>query len=314
MKNFSAERFIRSILITILLAIFCISIAELAACRYYDRETYDKIVAPIRRCSAFIQRTTADTARRGVEITLFAADRTAQAAFAFSVGVQNTWTNAMVSLHSALEDLNRQRAEEPAIVEDIDPDPSITKLDRDGDTLFLVSGTHKTIYFNQGDDPWASQPFGADDIGRYGCGPTAMAMVVANFTNYETDPAAMAQWAYEHGYWARQSGSYLSIIQGTANAYGLPASSITEKTPEAVTDILEGGSYIVALMGPGHFTKSGHFIVLRGVTPDGQVLIADPSSVERSLTVWDPAIILDELSHSTAHGAPLWKISPPAKS
>ena len=46
-------------------------------------------------------------------------------------------------------------------------------------------------------------------------------------------------------------------------------------------------------MGPGHFTNGGHFIILRGVTLDGSVLVADPASQERSLTTWDPCATYD---------------------
>ena len=66
---------------------------------------------------------------------------------------------------------------------------------------------------------------------------------------------------------------------------------------------------LVALMGPGHFTKGGHFILLRGVTLTGTLLVADPNSVERSLAEWEPQLILDELSSSTNNGAPLWVLS-----
>ena len=69
------------------------------------------------------------------------------------------------------------------------------------------------------------------------------------------------------------------------------------------------GQLLVALMGPGHFTDGGHFIVLRGVTLTGQVLVADPNSRERSLALWDPQLILDELSDSRSSGAPLWCFS-----
>ena len=62
-------------------------------------------------------------------------------------------------------------------------------------------------------------------------------------------------------------------------------------------------------MGPGHFTQGGHFILLRGVTLSGMILVADPNSEERSLMEWDPQLILDELSASTASGAPLWVLS-----
>jgi hypothetical protein len=62
-------------------------------------------------------------------------------------------------------------------------------------------------------------------------------------------------------------------------------------------------------MGPGHFTQRGHFILLRGTTLSGEVLVADPNSRERSLTAWDPQLILDELSSHTSDGAPLWALS-----
>lgn len=42
----------------------------------------------------------------------------------------------------------------------------------------------------------------------------------------------------------------------------------------------------------------------------GTILVADPNSEERSLMEWEPQLILDELSASTANGAPLWVLSP----
>lgn len=32
---------------------------------------------------------------------------------------------------------------------------------------------------------------------------------------------------------------------------------------------------VIAIMAPGHFTTTGHFIVLRGITEEGKVLVAD---------------------------------------
>ena len=77
---------------------------------------------------------------------------------------------------------------------------------------------------------------------------------------------------------------------------------------------LSGGSVFVALMGPGHFTTNGHFIVLRGVTMDGRVLVADPNSRQRSLTAWDPQLLLDERSGSTGSGGPMWRFTVAARS
>ena len=166
-----------------------------------------------------------------------------------------------------------------------------------------------TVYYNQTDSQWANQPYGSDNIGVYGCGPVAMAMVISTMTDTAMDPAAMAQWAADNGYWASESGTYHSFIQGAAAAFGLQASSCP-RTAQDLEEALLAGNLLVALMGPGHFTDGGHFIVLRGITLSGQVVVADPNSRENSLTAWDPQIIFDELSNSTVHGAPLWVISP----
>ena len=145
----------------------------------------------------------------------------------------------------------------------------------------------------------------------YFCGPTAMAMAVSSLTSTAIDPAEMAQWCVENRYWARKHGSYLSIVSGAAEAYGLTCTPLSpeELDPDLLVSYLATGQVIAALMGPGHFTSRGHFILLRGVTLDGSILVADPASVERSLTLWDLDLILEELSASRHHGAPLWVLS-----
>ena len=63
----------------------------------------------------------------------------------------------------------------------------------------------------------------------------------------------------------------------------------------------------MALMYEGHFTSSGHFIVLRGVR-NGKILVADPASYSRSETEWDLEIILDESGYNAGAGGPFWII------
>lgn len=208
------------------------------------------------------------------------------------------------------EEIESQLAGDPAISNEFPlVDPAVSELVTEGDQQVLIGNGLHTIYFNQTDPRWADKPYGTDSIAGYACGPTAMAMVVSTLTDQIVDPPTMAQWAVDHGYWASQSGTYHSFIQGASQAFGLECQSFTERTPEALQNALLSGDLLVALMGPGHFTQGGHFIVLRGTTLEGQVLVADPNSVDRSLTAWDPQIIFDELSTSTAAGAPLWEIS-----
>ena len=81
----------------------------------------------------------------------------------------------------------------------------------------------------------------------------------------------------------------------------------TASEPQRILDTLSSGKLVVAIMSKGHFTSSGHFIVLRGVQ-DGKLLVADPASYTRSQQTWDLSIILNEASRSAGAGGPFWII------
>lgn len=171
-----------------------------------------------------------------------------------------------------------------------------------------LDGATEVVYYNQLDERWADLPYGTDNIGGYGCGPTSMAIVVSSLTDQTVDPPTMAEWAYQNGYWCSGNGSYHSLIPGAAEGFGLQWESISTDDPQAVVDALASGKLIVALMSKGHFTSSGHFMVLRGVTSEGKILVADPASKKRSEQEWDISIILDEARKGAAAGGPLWAI------
>lgn len=175
-----------------------------------------------------------------------------------------------------------------------------------GDIRFS-DGATQVVYYNQLDKRYASMPYGTDDIGTYGCGPTCMAMVVSSLTNETVDPAEMARWAYENGYWCSRSGSYHSLIPGAAKAWGLPVQGCGKTEGQRIVDALSQGKLVVAIMLKGHFTSSGHFIVLRGVE-NGKILVADPANYTRSQQAWDLSIILNEASGRAGAGGPFWII------
>ena len=175
-----------------------------------------------------------------------------------------------------------------------------------GDIRFS-DGATQVVYYNQLDKRYASKPYGTDDIGTYGCGPTCMAMVVSSLTSETVDPVEMACWAYENGYWCSRSGSYHSLIPGAAKAWGLPVQGCGKTEGQRIVDALSQGKLVVAIMLKGHFTSSGHFIVLRGVE-NGKILVADPANYTRSQQAWDLAIILNEASGRAGAGGPFWII------
>lgn len=177
----------------------------------------------------------------------------------------------------------------------------------DEDILLGRDGEIQVVYYNQLDERWKDEPYGQDKIGTHGCGPTSMSIVVSTFTGTNVDPIEMAEWSYENGYYCPGGGSYHSLIPKAAEHWGLFVDMSLEG--EDVADALAEGKLVVALMSKGHFTKSGHFIVLRGITPEGRVLVADPASLKRSNQEWDLSLILNEAKKRVGAGGPFWAIS-----
>lgn len=175
-----------------------------------------------------------------------------------------------------------------------------------GDVRF-TDGVTEVVYYNQLDERYAGEPYGTDHIGGYGCGPTAMAIVVSSLAGEQVDPVQMAEWSYQNGYWCKGSGSYHALIPAAAENWGLAVEGCSASEPQRILDALAEGKLVVAIMSKGHFTKSGHFIVLRGVQ-DGRILVADPASYNRSGQQWELSIILKEASRGAAAGGPFWII------
>lgn len=177
------------------------------------------------------------------------------------------------------------------------------------DGVLFTGGATDVVYYCQLDPKWAHQPYGTDEIGSHGCGPTAMSIVVSSLCSGAYDPIYMANWAYQNGYWAKGAGSYHTLICGAAKAFGLIGEGCPYTDPQRIVDTLENGGLVVALMGPGHFTRSGHFIVLRGVTEAGGILVADPASYTKSEQVWPLETIIAESIKHAADGGPFWAIT-----
>ena len=309
-------RLVRNIILVALLAVLCIGGVELAACRHFAPETYDRIVAPVRYAATVVADTGKAALNAAGQFCNSVAVKTVELATQAAQHVSNLaaqTADALDELINGPEVVILQVVTPPP--EDSQPpvtDPPSTQVMEVNGQQVLTGGVAPVTYFCQSDEEWADQPYGTDPIGPYGCGPTAMAMAIASLTDTDTDPAKMAAWAVEHGYWARRSGSYHSIVRGTARAFGLEVEALPSRTADEVRRVLREGKLLVALVGPGHFTDGGHFILLRGVTLSGDVLVADPNSLERSLELWDPQIVLDELSSARDNGAPLWVLSAPA--
>lgn len=146
--------------------------------------------------------------------------------------------------------------------QNINPDGTGNYTTDFGDIVFTNADT-PVVYYNQTDARWGSKLYGrTGTIGWEGCGPTALAMVVASMTKNKVTPYDVALWSAQNGYRCEGNGSYHSLIPNGGEHYGLTVDRIGKDSKKLV-EALESGKLVIAIMAPGHFTTTGHFIVLR---------------------------------------------------
>ncbi len=144
--------------------------------------------------------------------------------------------------------------------------------------------------FLQWDERWGYHLYGGNLLAVTGCGPTCLSMVAVYFTgNVSLTPAYIADMAENNGYYVEGVGTDWSMMTQGAAVLGISGQQITI---DDIYPVLESGGVIIASVGPGHFTKGGHFIVLAGVR-DGGIIINDPNSKANSQKFWQ----LDEFSN-----------------
>jgi hypothetical protein len=162
--------------------------------------------------------------------------------------------------------------------------------------------------YMQTDPRWAKRPYrvtGEDaTIGGSGCGPTCAAMLITTLTGKAVTPVDTCEWSTQHGYKALNQGTYYSYFTpqfkahgiictrlNTANVYGKPK----EKVHDTVLELLKDGYYIIACMGKGLWTKSGHYIVAWWC--DGKVYINDPASTKEERLMGDLATFRSQVKY-----------------
>ncbi len=171
--------------------------------------------------------------------------------------------------------------------------------------------TQELVYYNQKSDEWKDCAYGEDKIGGYGCGPTACAILLSTLLKKEITPAEMADWAVENGCYIQNGGSYHMIIPLACRSYGLSVTGYSSDESDKVLEALKNGALVGVIMGPGHFTQSGHFIVLYGVTEDGELMLADPASESNTNTLWDAETVFSEAKSYAQSGGPFWVVTNP---
>jgi len=171
-----------------------------------------------------------------------------------------------------------------------------------------------TVY-SQCDPQWKDNAYGSGDtstygcttasntIGTNGCGPTAMAMIITALTGQQVTPDLTAAYATSQGLYESGVGSSWSIAPKLAAHWGLNSKPVGADVAGITAVLQNGGLVIAAGSGALPFTSGGHFIVIRGVTTDGQWQIGDPGNSSTSSQQWDPAQLVSTISAGGSGGS-----------
>lgn len=171
-------------------------------------------------------------------------------------------------------------------------------MDDDSETLdgiFSVASHADVPLYLQYDITWGTQAYGNGTIKKNGCCPTCLAMVFSYLCQQNIYPNDVVAWAGNR-YYVNGAGTAWSIFSPAAAQWGVKCTNIG-KSQSAMTEALGNGKIIIASMGPGTFTKGGHFIVLTGITEDGKIRVNDPNdsgTKRHSEKAFEQSLILRE--------------------
>lgn len=146
------------------------------------------------------------------------------------------------------------------------------------------------VLYYQTDARWANVSYSAKGesttIGRAGCGPTAMSMVLATWADASVTPKTEAAWALAHGYKAPHQGTYYGYFVPAAKRYNLTCYQINSASiygnanssaHATAKNAVDNGDFVIACMGKGLWTSSGHYVLVWGIEGN-MVYINDPAS------------------------------------
>jgi hypothetical protein len=166
----------------------------------------------------------------------------------------------------------------------------------------------RPVLYMQTDPRWKDKPYQATGetttIGKSGCGPTCAAMLIETLTGQTCTPVDTCAWSVQHGYKAKGQGTYYSYFEAQLRAFGIGCQQLTGASiygnsgslihAQALA-LLPQGYYLIACMGKGNWTSSGHFIIVWW--EDGKVRINDPASTKNSRVNGDLETFKAQVKH-----------------
>jgi len=149
----------------------------------------------------------------------------------------------------------------------------------------------KPVHYLQYDPKWGKIMFSNHNdtkqtIASSGCGAASSAMVLATLRDPAIAPEGVAYDIMDSGYRTYNNGVDWAWFPVMAKKYGLRMKQTTS-TDETIEE-LKNNALVVASMGPGYFTKFGHYILLWNVDEANKIIyVNDPNSTTRTKAAYD---------------------------
>lgn len=142
----------------------------------------------------------------------------------------------------------------------------------------------KPVDYKQADSRWGKKIYSnhnsaSQTMANSGCGPTSAADVVATLKDKSVTPWTLAQLAMKWGDRSTSGGTAWSFFKHVANHYKF-SKFVQSSSLDALKACLNAGGYVVCSMGPGYWTKGGHYICAWKYD-DTYIYCNDPASSTR---------------------------------
>lgn len=165
------------------------------------------------------------------------------------------------------------------------------------------------VSYLQTDPRWGNLDYSAKGekttIRASGCGPTAMAMVLATWAEPSITPATECAWALAHGFKAPHQGTYYGYFEAAGRRYNLKTYRMNYTNlygndrsayHAQAKDAIDRGNLVIACMGKGNWTSSGHYVLAWKIDGD-TIYINDPASTKASRVRGDYALFKRQVKY-----------------
>ncbi|MBR2226753.1 MAG: peptidoglycan-binding protein [Bacteroidales bacterium] len=167
-----------------------------------------------------------------------------------------------------------------AVIEQTTEKPATTEPTTGGNSPTV----NKCVHYLQWDKRWKNIKYSthttSQTIGNSGCGPAAMAQIMATYIDPSITPVEMCALSVEHGYRTYNNGTAWGFFEFVFKRYSGFSKFVKTGSVETLKAALAQGALAVCSMNSGDsnfWTKGGHFITAIGYDAAGYIYANDPN-------------------------------------